>query len=400
MEDQYNQNLGEESCPAEEPVQDATQEVTQPEEEGASVTLDDIQEAASLVFIGKAKRALEDLEDAQKDKTQLAGEVKQCEKNYSNMEKNISESITVALKKRKEEIAASFDKELSQYQDEIDACKTERAKAKANAIAQKIQVETAPLNQQNQQLEAQIDMKFRENKVPAICKKRSISMLFFPSQLRDWIMDAIVFVAAFLVIPMFLAMAIRNPIALAILLFLYTGALFGAYLFVLHRFMLRFVGVNAEVEDLRKCIRTNNKNKQLMINRIKKSQDETGYHLGAYDEKISEFQQLMQETVARRQEALEKFENEVRHQITADITAANKDDMNAMLQQVEDKRQELTNKKDEITKLEEEIKETYESVFGKEILYKQKLNGITTFCQQNPDLSLEDALAAYKASKK
>ena len=54
------------------------------------------------------------------------------------------------FKKKKEEIAATYDRELSQYQDQIDVCKTERAKAKANAIAQRIQVETAPLSQQNQ----------------------------------------------------------------------------------------------------------------------------------------------------------------------------------------------------------------------------------------------------------
>lgn len=48
--------------------------------------------------------------------------------------------------------------------------------------------------------------------------------------------------------------------------------------------MLKFAGVNEEVEELRKQIRINNKNKQLMTNRIKKSQDETGYNLGSFDE--------------------------------------------------------------------------------------------------------------------
>ena len=80
----------------------------------------------------------------------------------------------------------------SQYQDQIDVCKTERAKAKANAIAQRIQVETAPLSQQNQQLEAQIELKFKENKVPVVCKKRAISMLFFPKNSRDWTIDILV----------------------------------------------------------------------------------------------------------------------------------------------------------------------------------------------------------------
>lgn len=147
---------------------------------GQAVTLDAIHDSELIKTVNRAKQLLNDLDEAEKDKTRLTGELKQSEKAYSSMEKSVAEGITTALKKKKEEIAATYDRELSQYQDQIDVCKTERAKAKANAIAQRIQVETAPLNQQNQQLEAQIELKFKENKVPVVCKKRAISMLFFP----------------------------------------------------------------------------------------------------------------------------------------------------------------------------------------------------------------------------
>ena len=159
---------------------------------GQAVTLDAIHDSELIKTVNRAKQLLNDLDEAEKDKTRLTGELKQSEKAYSSMEKSVAEGITTALKKKKEEIAATYDRELSQYQDQIDVCKTERAKAKANAIAQRIQVETAPLNQQNQQLEAQIELKFKENKVPVVCKKRAISMLFFPKNSRDWTIDILV----------------------------------------------------------------------------------------------------------------------------------------------------------------------------------------------------------------
>lgn len=127
---------------------------------GQAVTLDAIHDSELIKTVNRAKQLLNDLDEAEKDKTRLTGELKQSEKAYSSMEKSVAEGITTALKKKKEEIAATYDRELSQYQDQIDVCKTERAKAKANAIAQRIQVETAPLNQQNQQLEAQIELYF------------------------------------------------------------------------------------------------------------------------------------------------------------------------------------------------------------------------------------------------
>lgn len=364
---------------------------------GQAVTLDAIHDSELIKTVNRAKQLLNDLDEAEKDKTRLTGELKQSEKAYSSMEKSVAEGITTALKKKKEEIAATYDRELSQYQDQIDVCKTERAKAKANAIAQRIQVETAPLNQQNQQLEAQIELKFKENKVPVVCKKRAISMLFFPKNSKDWIIDILVGVGLIFFIPLFFSLAISNRLVLAFTFFVYVGALFTAYLYLLHKYMLKFAGVNEEVEELRKQIRINNKNKQLMTNRIKKSQDETGYNLGSFDDKITGIQQVMQNTVEKRQEALENFESEIRHQITADITAANKDELLGLQQEFESKRQELSDKKEEIEQIEKQLKEEYEPVFGKDLLYKQRLNKFDSFCQENADLSLEEALTQYRA---
>ena len=75
----------------------------------------------------------------------------------------------------------------------------------------------------------------------------------------------------------------------------------------------------------------------------------------------------MQNTVEKRQEALENFESEIRHQITADITAANKDELLGLQQEFESKRQELSDKNEEIEQIEKQLKEEYEPVFGKDL---------------------------------
>ena len=391
MEPSMESSMEVEAKPEDEATREAQSSVF-----GQAVTLDAIHDSELIKTVNRAKQLLNDLDEAEKDKTRLTGELKQSEKAYSSMEKSVAEGITTALKKKKEEIAATYDRELSQYQDQIDVCKTERAKAKANAIAQRIQVETAPLNQKNQQLEAQIELKFKENKVPVVCKKRAISMLFFPKNSRDWTIDILVGVGLIFFIPLFFSLAISNRLVLAFTFFVYVGALFTVYLYLLHKYMLKFAGVNEEVEELRKQIRINNKNK-LMTNRIKKSQDETGYNLGSFDDKITGIQQVMQNTVEKRQEALENFESEIRHQITADITAANKDELLGLQQEFESKRQELSDKKEEIEQIEKQLKEEYEPVFGKDLLYKQRLNKFDSFCQENADLSLEEALTQYRA---
>lgn len=198
MEPSMESSMEVEAKPEDEATREAQSSVF-----GQAVTLDAIHDSELIKTVNRAKQLLNDLDEAEKDKTRLTGELKQSEKAYSSMEKSVAEGITTALKKKKEEIAATYDRELSQYQDQIDVCKTERAKAKANAIAQRIQVETAPLNQQNQQLEAQIELKFKENKVPVVCKKRAISMLFLPKNSRDWTIDILVGVGLIFFIPLF-----------------------------------------------------------------------------------------------------------------------------------------------------------------------------------------------------
>ena len=50
-----------------------------------------------------------------------------------------------------------------------------------------------------------------------------------------------------------------------------------------------------------------------------------------------------------------------------------------------------------VIQIEKQLKEEYEPVFGKDLLYKQRLNKFDSFCQENADLSLEEALTQYRA---
>ena len=70
---------------------------------GQAVTLDAIHDSELIKTVNRAKQLLNDLDEAEKDKTRLTGELKQSEKAYSSMEKSVAEGITTALKKKKEE---------------------------------------------------------------------------------------------------------------------------------------------------------------------------------------------------------------------------------------------------------------------------------------------------------
>ena len=352
----------------------------------------------SAIYVNKAKQLLQDYQDAQKQKTRLVNEVKQCEKSVASNEKIVADSIAIAIKKRKEEISSSYDKELSGIQDNIDATKAERQKAKNNAIAMRIQNETAPINQENQELEGQIEQKFRENKVPAICRSQGFLALFSPHNLKDWISCAIAAVLFVFLIPLFIILAMtEHPLGLAIILFIYLVVIGGLYLYILHKFVIKNTGTLEEVNELRSTIRNNNKSKQAISNRIKKSQDEALYHLEEYDNEINRLQGQMEETVNQRQAALDLFESDVRHQITAEVTAEKEEATQAVEQRLEDARKAQMTLDNEIEAMETTIREEYEPLFGKDLLHRSKLDSLSQFCEEHADLSVEEAVGQYRS---
>ena len=357
-----------------------------------------ISEAA--VYVNKVKQTLQDYQDAQKQKTRLVNEVKQCEKAVAGNEKVVADTIASAIKKRKEEIAASYDKELSDIQDNIDGTKAERQKAKTNAIAARIQTETAPISQENQELEGQIEQKYKENKVPVICRSPLVSGIFFPAGLKDWITAAIAAVFFIFLLPLFIILGMEgHPLGLAVILSIYLFAIFGIYLYLLHHVMLKNRPINEQVNEIRKTIRSNNKSKQAISSRIKKSQDESLYHLEEFDDEIVRLQGQMEETVNQRQAALDLFESDVRHQITAEITAEKKEESDAVEQRLEDARKAQMTLDNEITSMETTIREEYEPLFGQDLLHRNKLDSLAQFCEEHADLSVEEAISQYRTSR-
>ena len=356
--------------------------------------------SATAVYVRKAKQMLQDYQEGQKQKTRVANEVKQCEKSVAANEKSVADSIASATKKRREEIAASYDKELAGIQDSIDAVKVERQKAKANAIAQRIQRETAPISQSNQELEEQIEMKYRENKVPFLARSQAISGLFIRKSLKDWIFTLVFAAVMLFLIPLFIILGMAaHPVGLAFVMFVYMLVIFGLYLYLLNHCFIKYSGINDEVDELRRQIRANDKTKQSISSRIKKDENEEGYHLEEYDNEIARLQGQMEETINQRQAALDQFESEMRSQIAADVTAEKQEETAAVEKRLEDARKAQVTLDNELAAMEAVIREEYEPIFGKDLLHKNKLDSLAQFCEDHPDLTTEEAVAQFRNTR-
>lgn len=352
-------------------------------------------------FIEEAETILDRAEEERRNRTQLQTEVKQLEKSMASLDKSIADAAAAAQRRKKEEIAAGYDEKLSICQNQIKDCRTERANAKANAVAERIQQENAPLEHANTELEQQLVQLYEENNVRPMFRNHWLVVLFFPKRLQDWLIAAAVGAVFLFLIPLLLMVGmLHSPITLALTQFVYLACVFGAYLYVLHRYLMSQQHIHKQAEELKAEIRSNVSKMNAVAANIRKSQDETGYNLGGFDDRIAAIEAQMREIVAARSAALDYFEKETRRKVADEVAAANADQKNSLTSQLEEKKTILDQKSEEVDQIEAEIRDTYEARLGKDLMHRQKLEGLGHFCQENPELNLEQAVDCYRSTKK
>lgn len=352
-------------------------------------------------FVEDAKQILDKADENRKEKARIQGELKQSEKAAASLDKTIAENVNSVLRRKKEEVAARYDEKISVYQNRIKDLKSERAKARADAVAERIQRENAPLEHENTELQQQIEQIYAENGIKSFCKSHFLVVLFFPKKLQDWLTAAGAAAAALFLIPLLLILSmVKAPFALAVVLFIYLSCLFGGYLYILHHYMIAHQHVHMQVEELKAHMRDNTKKMNTLAANIRKSQDETGYNLGVFDDRIFAAEQQLKDVLAERDAALNEFEQVTRITIAQEVAAESKSEKDELEQKQQELKQQLESASAELDATEAEIRDTYETRIGKDLMNRQKLGGFGEFCQTNPELSLEQAAECYRKTKR
>jgi len=83
------------------------------------------------VFFGAAKQAVQELDELKQKEKMLQELEKQLESSLKTKQKNVSETIALTVKKRRDEIAKSYDTEITKTQDQLKKVRGKREKAKS-----------------------------------------------------------------------------------------------------------------------------------------------------------------------------------------------------------------------------------------------------------------------------
>lgn len=255
------------------------------------------------------KAAIADAATKEEEFKDIDKTLKARQKEYDIQRKRVDEKINSAVKKARTELEKGFDEQINTAEKAKKDAEQQKKTAKAEAINRRMQIENSALIDENKVMSAEIDSRFKESKVPFICKCRLYYMLFLPSKKIDYIVCAAAILIFAGLIP-FIVTRFISSVPLAVIMWILIAVFFGAIYFLISALskkgdrnnVIAAMRVNIErISDNKKFIKKRNKN-------IKADPDESQYDLAEFDAQLDAAKNQLDDVLSRKEQAVKNFE--------------------------------------------------------------------------------------------
>ena len=88
-----------------------------------------------LAFLEKAREAVSELSVAEDSERQMEQDCQRLEREIEAEQKQMADAVQATVKKRRQEISASYDAEINKAQDLLKKARVKREKAKSQGVA-------------------------------------------------------------------------------------------------------------------------------------------------------------------------------------------------------------------------------------------------------------------------
>lgn len=349
-------------------------------------------------FLADARDAVYRLEGDTAAAKKLEEQEKQQAKELAAAQKAVEDTISQTLKKRREEIDSSYDREIEKGQEKLKKARTRREKARTREEKERIAEETSQLREHNRDLKLQMKTLFQKDKVPGICRTTFYYALYCPGGFKEILIGFLTLVIAFLAIPcgIYFLIPERQLWHLIAIYFADIFLLGGLYVLVGNRTRGRYQEAIRQGRAIRDLLRSNEKKIRVITKSIQKDKNESVYDLKAYDEEIAAAQQELSETASRKQEAISVFENTTAGILTEEIRGSRKEAIQALEQSLEETRARLSEAAAGIKEQNIYITDTYGPYLGAEFLEPDKLAELSRIMQAGSAANLTEAVELYR----
>ncbi len=357
--------------------------------------------ASNVDYLKDALSVLGELNRAKGSREQLQDSIKELERDIEGEEKACRDESDLTVKKRKEEISASFDREIRKDQDQVRRVRQDREKAKDKGIAGRIEVETADLKEENRKTQDEIYGILKENHLPKLCNSKLYFGLFSPKGVLEYLIFALSYLVVTLALPLLIFYLMpesaRVPLAMLTICFICYLFFFLCYQIVVRRTkMLKWETIR-QVRALRDRIGANNRKIRAIRNVILKDKNEQGYNLEKFDEAIRELEAEVKRSMDEKQDALTVFEETTKYMLIEEIEGRYQQKLTALRIKQEEANKSLREADSLVKDINKHITANYEAFLGKDYVTERALSDMIVLMEENRASTVAEALALYKA---
>ena len=346
------------------------------------------------------KELVIELTGYQEKNAELLKEEVRLEKFIAGKEKDRNDETESTLKKRKSELIAAYENQLSTLNARNKKTKAKKEKDKSVKMSERISEETAELREKNKELALEIKTKLRTEKTPRICNTTLFYSLFMPKSMVEFLLFILSLLVLFFAIPfgvylLFFAEKF-GEIALAVIYVIMILLVGSAYLAVNNKIKEPHIDTIRAVRLLRNQCRRNSKNIRDIQKGIKKDSDESAYGLERYDDELKEIAAEITRVTEEEKQAINTFESETTVQIKEEIKGRYAEELTSLKAA---HTQVCANQKateDKIKEFSLMMSKQYEAYLGKDMLTVTKLDKLISRIDKGEAHDIGEALALEK----
>lgn len=349
-------------------------------------------------FLGDARDAVLELAEFSKKEEQLKQEERRLEKALETEQKEISDTIAQTLKKRRGEIGNSYDSEIGKLQDKLKLIRGKREKARDQGMKERIKEETLELHEHNRELTVRMKTLFQGDRVPTFCRSGFYYSLYFTRGLKEIFTFFFTFAICFLLIPygLYFVLPVKKTLYL-VLIYLADILVFGGLYTVIGNWTKgNHQSALQEGRSIRSLIASNNRKIRVIVSSIKRDKNEKLYNLERFDDEIAQLDQELSETLQKKKDALNTFENVTKTIITDEITGNSREKVEGLKAAYAETSDRLKYTETIIKEKNIFITDTYESYVGREFLTAERLEELKRILAAGEAANLSEAIEIYR----
>ena len=336
---------------------------------------------------------------------ELTQEENKLDRAVTQRGKQMNDEITDTIKKRRNEVMVTFQKEEGKLQDRQKKLRAKKEKYKSSKMSERMKTETATYEEENRELATEARAAFKQSRTPRILNTSLYYGLFMPKGGKDFLICLVTFVILFVLIPMGLHQALPEVITKFwwhwVLIYVMLILLFGGlYVWIHNTTKAKYGDILVKGRRIRGRIRLNKRTMAKIRHQIRKDKDESVYGLEHFDEEIAAAQQEAKDLAQRKKEALAYFESTTSSTIAEEIRGRIQPEIDRMQEEHESVRQALKAIQDKVKQKSLYVAENYEALLGKEFVNATVLSHLLELMEQGRAENIGAALALYKTEGK